>query len=81
MARKRLSFWERWQIFITANITKLKITWNGNFTDGNKIEIIRRRKMLEKFVKDHYQKSLKDCSNEEIYIALLELVKEQAKQR
>ena len=28
--------------------------------------------MLEKFVKDHYQKSLKDCSNEEIYIALLE---------
>lgn len=37
--------------------------------------------MLEKFVKDHYQKSLKDCSNEEIYIALLELVKEQAKQK
>lgn len=37
--------------------------------------------MLEKFVKDHYQKSLKDCSNEEIYIALLELVKEQAKDR
>jgi glycogen/starch/alpha-glucan phosphorylases len=45
------------------------------------MEIIRRRKMLEKFVKDHYQKSLKDCSNEEIYIALLELVKEQAKQK
>lgn len=37
--------------------------------------------MLEKFVEDHYQKSLKDCSNEEIYIALLELVKEQAKQK
>lgn len=37
--------------------------------------------MLEKFVKDHYQKSLKECSNEEIYIALLELVKEQAKQK
>lgn len=37
--------------------------------------------MLEKFVKDHYQKSLKDCSNEEIYIALLELVKEQVKQK
>ena len=37
--------------------------------------------MLEKFVKDHYQKSLKDCSKEEIYIALLELVKEQAKQK
>lgn len=37
--------------------------------------------MLEKFVKNHYQKSLKDCSNEEIYIALLELVKEQAKQK
>ena len=37
--------------------------------------------MLEKFVKDHYQKSLKDCSNDEIYIALLELVKEQAKQK
>ena len=37
--------------------------------------------MLEKFVKGHYQKSLKDCSNEEIYIALLELVKEQAKQK
>lgn len=37
--------------------------------------------MLEKFVMDHYQKSLKDCSNEEIYIALLELVKEQAKQK
>lgn len=37
--------------------------------------------MLEKFVKDHYQKSLKDCSNEEIHIALLELVKEQAKQK
>ena len=37
--------------------------------------------MLEKFVKDHYQKSLKDCSNEEIYITLLELVKEQAKQK
>ena len=37
--------------------------------------------MLEKFVKDRYQKSLKDCSNEEIYIALLELVKEQAKQK
>lgn len=37
--------------------------------------------MLEKFVKDHYQKSLKDCSNEEIYIVLLELVKEQAKQK
>ena len=37
--------------------------------------------MLEKFVKDHYQKSLKDCGNEEIYIALLELVKEQAKQK
>lgn len=37
--------------------------------------------MLEKFVKDHYQKGLKDCSNEEIYIALLELVKEQAKQK
>ena len=37
--------------------------------------------MLEKFVKDHYHKSLKDCSNEEIYIALLELVKEQAKQK
>lgn len=37
--------------------------------------------MLEKFVKDHYQKSLKDCSNEEIYIALLELVKEQAKKK
>ena len=37
--------------------------------------------MLEKFVKDHYQKSLKDCSNEEIYIALLKLVKEQAKQK
>lgn len=45
------------------------------------MEIIRRRKMLEKFVKDHYQKSLKECSNEEIYIALLELVKEQAKQK
>lgn len=37
--------------------------------------------MLEKFVEDHYQKGLKDCSNEEIYIALLELVKEQAKQK
>lgn len=37
--------------------------------------------MLEKFVKDHYQKSLKDCSNDEIHIALLELVKEQAKQK
>lgn len=37
--------------------------------------------MLEKFVEDHYQKSLKDCSNEEIYIALLEMVKEQAKQK
>ena len=37
--------------------------------------------MLEKFVKDHYQKSLKECSNEEIYIALLELVTEQAKQK
>ena len=32
--------------------------------------------MLEKFVKDHYQKSLKDCSNEEIYIALLEQAKQ-----
>ncbi|WP_455056696.1 glycogen/starch/alpha-glucan phosphorylase [Jutongia sp.] len=34
--------------------------------------------MLEKFVKDRYQKSLKECSNEEIYVALLELVKKQA---
>ena len=32
-------------------------------------------------IRDSYQKSLKDCSNEEIYIALLELVKEQAKQK
>lgn len=37
--------------------------------------------MLEKFVMDHYQKGLKDCSNEEIYFALLELVKEQAKEK
>lgn len=34
--------------------------------------------MLEKFVEDRYRKSLKECSNEEIYVALLELVKQQA---
>ena len=34
--------------------------------------------MLEKFVEDRYGKSLKECSNEEIYVALLELVKQQA---
>ena len=34
--------------------------------------------MLEKFVEDCYRKSLKECSNEEIYVALLELVKQQA---
>lgn len=34
--------------------------------------------MLEKFVEDRYRKSLKECSNEEIYVAILELVKQQA---
>ena len=34
--------------------------------------------MLEKFVEDRYRKSLKECSNEEIYVALLELVKQKA---
>lgn len=34
--------------------------------------------MLEKFVEERYGKSLKECSNEEIYVALLELVKQQA---
>ena len=34
--------------------------------------------MLEKSVEDRYGKSLKECSNEEIYVALLELVKQQA---
>lgn len=34
--------------------------------------------MLEKFVEDRYGKSMKECSNEEIYVALLELVKQQA---
>ena len=34
--------------------------------------------MLEKFVEDRYRKSLKECSNEEIYVALLELVRETA---
>lgn len=34
--------------------------------------------MLEKFVEDRYRKSLKECSNEEIYVALLEIVKQQA---
>ena len=34
--------------------------------------------MLEKFVEDRYGKNLKECSNEEIYVALLELVKQQA---
>lgn len=34
--------------------------------------------MLEKSVEDRYRKSLKECSNEEIYVALLELVKQQA---
>ena len=37
--------------------------------------------MLEKFVEDRYRKSLKECSNEEIYVALLELVKQQAQGR
>ena len=30
--------------------------------------------MLEKFVEDRYRKSLKECSNEEIYVALLDLL-------
>ena len=34
--------------------------------------------MLGEFVKNRYQKDLRECSNEEIYIALLEFVKEKA---
>ena len=34
--------------------------------------------MLEKFVEDRYRKSLKECSNEEMYVARLEIVKQQA---
>ena len=34
--------------------------------------------MLGEFVKNRYQKDLRECSNEEIYVALLEFVKEKA---
>lgn len=37
--------------------------------------------MLKKIIEARYQKEIRDCSNEELYIALLELVKKLAKEK